>query len=274
MNADRFSRLEQRIEHLVEGSFARLFDNRLQPREVAVKLAHAVEDNAQPATPESANEQWLAPGLFVITFNPDDLAALLHLQPNLAGLLAETVVDLANRAELRLDSMPIMHLQSSAEVAPRDIQITARVDGDQSRSTQMLLSVPEQAPRVETKPHNPQLILNGTVYIPLERPVINIGRKRDNHVVIEDGRVSRSHAQMRLRFGRYVLYDLGSSGGTYVNTHRITESILRPGDVISLAGVTLVYIEDESPAKLPSDTQVRAPAARKKAVLPPDEPTP
>jgi pSer/pThr/pTyr-binding forkhead associated (FHA) protein len=62
--------------------------------------------------------------------------------------------------------------------------------------------------------------------------------------VIDDARVSRSHAQLRLRFGHYVVYDLGSSGGTFVNGQRIEECVLRPGDVISLGGVPVIYGED------------------------------
>jgi pSer/pThr/pTyr-binding forkhead associated (FHA) protein len=55
-----------------------------------------------------------------------------------------------------------------------------------------------------------------------------------------------------------VLYDLGSRGGTFLNNMRITESVLRPGDVISLAGVQLVYMMDDSTTGrvTPSDTQV------------------
>ena len=42
-----------------------------------------------------------------------------------------------------------------------------------------------------------------------------------------------------------MLYDLGSTGGTFVNGQGVQECVLRPGDVISLAGVSLIYGEDE-----------------------------
>jgi pSer/pThr/pTyr-binding forkhead associated (FHA) protein len=41
-----------------------------------------------------------------------------------------------------------------------------------------------------------------------------------------------------------MLYDTGSSGGTSINGERITERELRAGDVISLAGYTMVFGED------------------------------
>jgi pSer/pThr/pTyr-binding forkhead associated (FHA) protein len=93
-------------------------------------------------------------------------------------------------------------------------------------------------------PPNAFLILGGTKIIPLNRPVINIGRRLDNQVVIDDPRVSRAHAQLRVAKGRFALFDLNSTGGTFVNRQRTNKSILYPGDVISLAGVILIFGQD------------------------------
>ena len=41
--------------------------------------------------------------------------------------------------------------------------------------------------------------------------------------------------------GPYVIFDLQSTGGTTVNGHRVVQQTLTPGDVIALAGVSLVY---------------------------------
>ena len=60
--------------------------------------------------------------------------------------------------------------------------------------------------------------------------------------------------QIRLRGGSYVIYDTGSSGGTAVNERAITEHVLRAGDVISLAGYTIVYFEDAPLPPEPSAT--------------------
>jgi pSer/pThr/pTyr-binding forkhead associated (FHA) protein len=79
---------------------------------------------------------------------------------------------------------------------------------------------------------------------PLDESVINLGRRSDNHVVIDEMRVSRKHAQIRAIKGHYVIFDLDSSGGTYVNGVLSSQATLYPGDVISLAGVDLVYGQD------------------------------
>jgi pSer/pThr/pTyr-binding forkhead associated (FHA) protein len=102
------------------------------------------------------------------------------------------------------------------------------------------------------------LVFDGDRFISLERSVITIGRRRDNTIVVDDARVSRQHCQVRFRFGEFVLYDLGSRGGTFVNQLRVSECVLRPGDVISLAGVQMVYmVEDGTTGRSGGDTQVR-----------------
>jgi len=81
---------------------------------------------------------------------------------------------------------------------------------------------------------------------PLAGPVTNLGRKSNNHIIFDDLRVSRNHAQIRLIYDEFVLFDTGSSGGTFVNGERISQCTLKPGDVISLAGVKLIFSRDGS----------------------------
>jgi pSer/pThr/pTyr-binding forkhead associated (FHA) protein len=87
------------------------------------------------------------------------------------------------------------------------------------------------------------LIVQGRRHAPLDRPVITLGRRADNDIVIDSPAVSRQHAQLRWRYGRVILYDLGSRAGTLVNGSPITEAVLQPGDLISLSDVTLIYGE-------------------------------
>jgi pSer/pThr/pTyr-binding forkhead associated (FHA) protein len=93
-------------------------------------------------------------------------------------------------------------------------------------------------------PRNAFLIVEGDRVFPLSQMVVNIGRRADNHLVLSDPRVSRAHAQIRAIRGQYVLFDLNSTGGTMVNGRRIHQCALKPGDVISLSGVPLIYGEE------------------------------
>jgi pSer/pThr/pTyr-binding forkhead associated (FHA) protein len=82
--------------------------------------------------------------------------------------------------------------------------------------------------------------------VPLVKLVISIGRQLENQLVLDDPRVSRDHAQLRAVKGEYVLSDLNSSSGTFVNGKRITQCVLYPNDVVSIGGIELTYTQDTS----------------------------
>ena len=63
-----------------------------------------------------------------------------------------------------------------------------------------------------------------------------IGRSSACQIVLGDDTVSRRHAELRYDDGRWMLRDLGSSNGTYVNGRFVTEAEIQPGDVIHLGG--------------------------------------
>jgi hypothetical protein len=92
-------------------------------------------------------------------------------------------------------------------------------------------------------PANAFLIVNSQVF-PLDQEVINIGRSLENHLVIDDPSVSRAHAQLIAIKGHFMLFDQNSTGGTYVNGNRVSRSVLNSGDIISLAAVSMLYVED------------------------------
>src|SRR5579859_3111467 len=121
MDSRGLSEVERRIESLVEGSFARLFSGRLHPREVAVHLARALEDNADMASDGSR----IAPNIFTIKMNPKDLAAITSAQPGLARIIADTVISMAADTGLRLDETPIVELIAEPSLPRRGISITA-----------------------------------------------------------------------------------------------------------------------------------------------------
>jgi hypothetical protein len=81
------------------------------------------------------------------------------------------------------------------------------------------------------------------VTFPLEGDQLIIGRDSSNSVAINDAEISRKHSRLSFQGGKYVLEDLGSTNGTFVNGQRLAGPVvLKPGDVISLGEqIVLMY---------------------------------
>ncbi len=82
----------------------------------------------------------------------------------------------------------------------------------------------------------------GTAYA-LESAEIHIGRDAQNDIVIAEADISRRHARLTRQGDGYILEDLGSTNGTFVNGQRLSAPYaLRPGDEVRLGPkVVLVY---------------------------------
>jgi two-component system, NtrC family, sensor kinase len=73
---------------------------------------------------------------------------------------------------------------------------------------------------------------------------ISIGREAGNAVQVDDNEVSRRHAEIRRVGDTYVLGDLKSSNGTFVNDIRVERVELTSGDRIRLGRTVLIYAKD------------------------------
>jgi len=78
--------------------------------------------------------------------------------------------------------------------------------------------------------------------------VLVIGRGENSGLVLEDDFASRSHAEVRFEGDRYVVRDLGSTNGTFLNEKAISEKELVEGDTIRIGHHEMVfhYAEEES----------------------------
>jgi signal transduction histidine kinase/pSer/pThr/pTyr-binding forkhead associated (FHA) protein len=79
----------------------------------------------------------------------------------------------------------------------------------------------------------------------LEGDAISIGRDGTNQIQIADSEVSRQHAQILRDEQGYLLVDLGSSNGTFVDMEKIHERRLKTGDRVSLGRSLLVFTDSD-----------------------------
>lgn len=68
----------------------------------------------------------------------------------------------------------------------------------------------------------------------MDREVIRVGRQTDNHIQFFESHVSKKHAEILRRGDQFLIVDLGSKSGVYVNGRRVQEQALEEKDVITL----------------------------------------
>ena len=81
---------------------------------------------------------------------------------------------------------------------------------------------------------------------------VSIGRRTDNDIVIENLGVSGRHAKIELRDKGFLLTDLESKNGSFVNERRVSSQWLKNSDVITIGKHTLLFSFDEERHQLES----------------------
>jgi pSer/pThr/pTyr-binding forkhead associated (FHA) protein len=87
------------------------------------------------------------------------------------------------------------------------------------------------------------LVVNRQI-IPLKKRVTKLGRQMENDIVFHEDFLSRFHAEIHYEEGKYILNDLDSTSGTFVNSRKINRCELNSGDLISLANVQIMFVNN------------------------------
>ena len=238
----RLDKLEAQLQAFIEGKLARLSPLRGQQDNLGRRLVNAM----RTGTVSMGDGLLLAPDRFVVLANPAQ-AELMEADSKMLQELAELIEEVGAEARLHFVQKPQVIISANEDIGKNQVEILARITEAALGNTSNITGQTEV--NGAAFPENAFIILNGMQVYPLDQSVVNIGRRSDNDLVIEDPRVSRHHAQIRAVSGHYEIFDLDSTGGTLVNRLRVTQSVLRPGDVISLAGVPLIYGQ-EAPSSL------------------------
>lgn len=76
----------------------------------------------------------------------------------------------------------------------------------------------------------------------LDADVVEAGRHPDSQIFLDDITVSRRHVEIRREAEGFVVYDVGSLNGTYLNRQRVDRAPLRDGDELQIGTFKLVYV--------------------------------
>ena len=262
--------IEARLQNLIEVELLKVLPGKNVEDVIVQKLAAAIQTNSVTTGGETT-----IPDVYTLVLHPE--TANTWANKELLTVILHSITAVAQEAGFKFTISPTVTVMTDENVQINDVQILAshRIE-TMAETNATPLDTGSLDSAIEQIPEKSFLIVEGVKIYPLNLPVVNIGRRLDNQLVIDDPRVSRNHAQLRAIKGRFVVFDLNSTGGTFVNGQRTSQSVLYPGDVISLAGVALIFGQDNPPPS--ADAKNTAPfqnqaADRPTAVLSKDHST-
>ncbi|MDY6846033.1 MAG: FHA domain-containing protein [Chloroflexota bacterium] len=233
-------RLEAHLRVIFEENLMRLIPGMHSPRNLFDELLKVMHDNLMALS----DNQILAPDEFSIHVPEEDLKKWQAHQD-----ILDEMADFLYKTGLS-EGFSFNH--------PPFIKIIPH-DGDPNHGFFLSVSVSLHKPNLpdtaaipksempnfqEEIPKRAFLIVGGTDNFALEKSVIDIGRHSNNDLILDEPHVSRHHAQLRAINKRYVIFDVGSTGGLFINGKQISQATLQPGDVIRIGMVNLIYVQD------------------------------
>ena len=241
----KLEQLEARLQALIEVRLVSVLPGFQVEDLVVQKLASAMKSELIDGT----DGEKIAPNVFTLVVHPNSLSR--WQQPKVLEAMLNSLKIVGEEAGLQFTSPPTISIVQNSQQQENVIDVLASHQLEAASETKGMTPATDadSVSAENSVPVNAFLIIDGVKVFPLKEPVINIGRRLDNQLVIDDPRISRTHAQLRSIKGRYVIFDLNSTGGTFVNAQRTSQSVLYPGDVISLAGVPLVFGQDNPPQR-------------------------
>lgn len=243
-----FIRLERMLEEALDGLFRRS-GGRLQPVEIARRLARALEDNRRVSV-----SRVYAPNAFRVALATAEYEAFLPFMGTLTRELNGYLLDVARRQELFFLGPVSIEFEGREGLAPTELKVEAWfAEGSGEQRLSAALGREEEgeddgATRLFTAlgdaPAPPAVRL--AVVAGPDRGMEaalgdggHIGRQEGNELRLSDLKVSRRHARIERRSEGWTLVDLQSTNGTAVNGERVEAHRLAVGDTIEIGNTRI-----------------------------------
>jgi hypothetical protein len=225
-------RFEKGVERAVNGAFAKASRSEVKPVDLASALRRELDDKAAVL----ARGRAVVPNEFVIELSPQDFDRILDWGAEAMG--EELQEEVARHAA----SQRYAFVGPISVTFEEDPALEVGVFQVRSETVRGAVAPAGQAPAT---PRHPILDVDGQRYL-LTGPVTVIGRGSDADIIVEDTGVSRRHVEIRLTQDGPIVTDLGSTNGTFVEGHRITNALLVDGNTITIGRTQLVFWTGES----------------------------
>ncbi len=246
--------LESKIAGAVEGAFGRAFKSRVQPVELARKLAKEMEDNKAVSVSHT-----YVPNEYAVYLSPTDRGQFENYEGALRKELSDYLLEHARREGLALVTRPVVNLETDDRLRTGEFGIQAWMSGAAAEEASgegqpesahdfghTMVYSPDRAPRkIEAPSETPRaeramLVGEGGRTV-LSGDRLLVGRSRDCDLVLDDPNVSRRHMELRRDPAGWTAVDLGSTNGMKVNGRRVGEAPLQAGDEIAVGVSRLTF---------------------------------
>jgi FHA domain-containing protein len=246
--------LELKLEGLVEGAFSRAFKARVQPVELARKLAKEMESYKTVSI-----SRVYVPNEYTVYLSRDDRRQFSAYESALLDELSAHLLEHAAKENLALLTRPKVSFETDKRLRMGEFGIQARLvkpaEGERDEASQgdlgatMVYSAArlrseERQGQVEQKPRTRALLIADGKRFVIDRPRAVIGRSQRCDYVLSDPNVSRRHFELQLRDNDWYVVDLDSTNGVSINGRRIATSQLSPGDEIVAGSSSLRFDVD------------------------------
>lgn len=221
----------------MERTFTRATRSHLQPVEIGKRLVRTMESEQSVGM-----DGIIVPNAYDLYLSPYDYEHFKNARSSVSRNLESHIGRTARQRRFHMVARPVVRIHSDDQLDAGDIRVMPRMqDVDAAKDNLQHTSVlPTVSGPLRTSSATPNLVWNGRSFAVLRSPT-NVGRQPDNDIVLNDKRVSRHHATVIERQGRWVLQDRNSTNGTSVNGKVVKEAVLKPGDTISLGGLEVQW---------------------------------
>lgn len=257
-------RFEQRIEGLVNGTFAKVFKSEVQPVEIAGALQRECDNNATIWN----RERTVVPNDFIVELSTPDFERLSPYSGQLGDELAGMVREYAKQQRYTFMGSVKVTLEQADDLDTGLYRVRSRTrasstsqagpppghaaDGAGVPQYRGSPAMPSNAPRMPAAPPpgapaagRPRrwVEINGDRH-QISGQTLVLGRSTEADVRVDDPGVSRRHCEIRVGSPASV-QDLGSTNGIVVDGQRTTHATLRDGSRIVVGSTTIIYRQAE-----------------------------
>ncbi|WP_395658129.1 FhaA domain-containing protein [Nocardioides sp.] len=223
-------RLEQRLEQMISGAFAKAFRSAVQPVEISAALQRECDNNAQILS----RDRRLVPNDFHVELAQTDLDRLSPYDTALAEEMRTQLTAYADQQSYTFPGPVAIAFEAAEDLTTGRFRIRSRAQA----------KVTSQATHTQVGRARAILEVNGTRH-PLQPPGLVVGRGTEADVRINDPGVSRRHAEFSVAGApagaglSISVTDLGSTNGLLVDGHRTTSTQLHDGSQVRIGNTTM-----------------------------------